>query len=99
MFILSIQPDPSVTSPVSQGTEVERHHGVNAQIPSLLSMPTRNHMDITTPPLPLVAPEVLRVAEHRHKKGLMHPYIYHILTKVCFQAVTQIRFAYIQYVI
>ncbi|CDQ97443.1 unnamed protein product, partial [Oncorhynchus mykiss] len=45
-------------------------------------MPTRNHMDITTPPLPMVAPEVLRVAQHRHKKGLMYPYIYHILTKV-----------------
>ncbi|XP_060766499.1 constitutive coactivator of PPAR-gamma-like protein 1 homolog [Neoarius graeffei] len=75
------KPDPSVTSPVGQGTEVGGHHGVNAQIPSLLSMPTRNHMDITTPPLPSVAPEVLRVAEHRHKKGLMHPYIYHILTK------------------
>uniref|UniRef100_A0A8B9GN38 Family with sequence similarity 120A n=1 Tax=Astyanax mexicanus TaxID=7994 RepID=A0A8B9GN38_ASTMX len=57
-------------------------HGLNAQIPSLLSMPTRNHMDITTPALPPVAPEVLRVAEHRHKKGLMYPYIYHVLTKV-----------------
>ncbi|XP_062842224.1 constitutive coactivator of PPAR-gamma-like protein 1 homolog isoform X2 [Trichomycterus rosablanca] len=68
--------DTSVTSPVGQG-----HLGVNAHIPSLLSMPTRNHMDITTPPLPMVPPEVLRVAEHRHKKGLMHPYIYHILTK------------------
>lgn len=45
-------------------------------------MPTRNHMDITTPPLPPVAPEVLRVAEHRHKKGLMYPYIFHVLTKV-----------------
>lgn len=40
-------------------------------------------MDITTPPLPPVAPEVLRVAEHRHKKGLMYPYIFHVLTKVC----------------
>lgn len=55
---------------------------LNVQIPSLLSMPTRNHMDITIPPLPAVAPEVLRVAEHRHKKGLMYPYIYHALTKV-----------------
>ncbi|XP_042355592.1 constitutive coactivator of PPAR-gamma-like protein 1 [Plectropomus leopardus] len=54
---------------------------LNVQIPSLLSMPTRNHMDITIPPLPAVAPEVLRVAEHRHKKGLMYPYIYHTLTK------------------
>lgn len=54
---------------------------LNVQIPSLLSMPTRNHMDITIPPLPAVAPEVLRVAEHRHKKGLMYPYIYHALTK------------------
>ncbi|XP_041837402.1 constitutive coactivator of PPAR-gamma-like protein 1 homolog isoform X2 [Melanotaenia boesemani] len=57
------------------------HLSLNAQIPSLLSMPTRNHMDITIPPLPAVAPEVLRVAEHRHKKGLMYPYIYHVLTK------------------
>lgn len=39
-------------------------------------------MDITIPPVPAVAPEVLRVAEHRHKKGLMYPYIYHVLTKV-----------------
>uniref|UniRef100_A0A671TAD2 Constitutive coactivator of PPAR-gamma-like protein 1 n=1 Tax=Sinocyclocheilus anshuiensis TaxID=1608454 RepID=A0A671TAD2_9TELE len=73
--------DPSVTSPVNQGPEGKGRVGVNAQIPSLLSMPTRNHMDITTPPLPVVAPEVLRVAEHRHKKGLMYPYIYHVLTK------------------
>ncbi|XP_069501410.1 constitutive coactivator of PPAR-gamma-like protein 2 isoform X2 [Ambystoma mexicanum] len=51
------------------------------QIPSLLSMSTRNHMDITTPPLPPVPPEVLRVAEHRHRRGLMYPYIYHVLTK------------------
>ncbi|XP_069769170.1 constitutive coactivator of PPAR-gamma-like protein 2 [Narcine bancroftii] len=51
-----------------------------AHIPSLLSMQTRNHMDITTPPLPLVAPEVLRVADHRHRKGLMYPYIYQVLT-------------------
>uniref|UniRef100_A0A6J0TJX1 Constitutive coactivator of PPAR-gamma-like protein 2 isoform X1 n=1 Tax=Pogona vitticeps TaxID=103695 RepID=A0A6J0TJX1_9SAUR len=50
-------------------------------IPSLLSMATRNHMDITTPPLPPVAPEVLRVAEHRHRRGLMYPFIYHVLTK------------------
>lgn len=39
-------------------------------------------MDITIPPLPPVAPEVLRVAEHRHRRGLMYPYIYHVLTKV-----------------
>lgn len=56
--------------------------GTVQPIPCLLSMPTRNHMDITTPPLPPVAPEVLRVAEHRHKKGLMYPYIFHVLTKV-----------------
>ncbi|KAK2493207.1 hypothetical protein MC885_019340, partial [Smutsia gigantea] len=55
--------------------------GTIQPIPCLLSMPTRSHMDITTPPLPPVAPEVLRVAEHRHKKGLMYPYIFHILTK------------------
>ncbi|KAF6090357.1 family with sequence similarity 120C [Phyllostomus discolor] len=50
-------------------------------IPSLLSMSTRNHMDVTIPPLPPVPPEVLRVAEHRHRRGLMYPYIYHVLTK------------------
>uniref|UniRef100_A0A3P9A2Y1 Family with sequence similarity 120A n=1 Tax=Esox lucius TaxID=8010 RepID=A0A3P9A2Y1_ESOLU len=71
--------DLVMTSPLGQGLEAMGH--LNAHIPSLLSMPTRNHMDITTPPLPTVAPEVLRVAEHRHKKGLMYPYIYHILTK------------------
>ncbi|XP_030064365.1 constitutive coactivator of PPAR-gamma-like protein 1 [Microcaecilia unicolor] len=61
---------------VNKGNQANSMH-----IPCLLSMPTRNHMDITTPPLPAVAPEVLRVAEHRHKKGLMYPYIFHILTK------------------
>ncbi|TRY92605.1 hypothetical protein DNTS_029263 [Danionella cerebrum] len=73
--------DSSVSSSLNQVLEGKVHVGVNVQIPSLLSMPTRNHMDITTPPLPAVAPEVLRVAEHRHKKGLMYPYIYHVLTK------------------
>ncbi|XP_016404759.1 constitutive coactivator of PPAR-gamma-like protein 2 [Sinocyclocheilus rhinocerous] len=60
------------------------HHGNGSgpSIPSLLSMPTRSHMDITTPPLPQVSAEVLRVAEHRHRRGLMYPQIYHILTKV-----------------
>ncbi|XP_070758868.1 constitutive coactivator of PPAR-gamma-like protein 1 homolog isoform X3 [Enoplosus armatus] len=70
-----------VTSTVSPGSQAGGLHGLNVQIPSLLSMPTRNHMDITIPPLPVVALEVLRVAEHRHKKGLMYPYIYHALTK------------------
>ncbi|XP_072305003.1 constitutive coactivator of PPAR-gamma-like protein 2 [Eucyclogobius newberryi] len=53
----------------------------SSNIPSLLSMATRSHMDITTPPLPQVSAEVLRVAEHRHRRGLMYPQIYHILTK------------------
>ncbi|XP_063064154.1 constitutive coactivator of PPAR-gamma-like protein 2 isoform X2 [Engraulis encrasicolus] len=59
------------------------HHGNGGgpSIPSLLSMATRSHMDITTPPLPQVSAEVLRVAEHRHRRGLMYPQIYHILTK------------------
>lgn len=71
--------DVSFTAcPVSQPGVI---HSLNPQIPSLLSMPTRNHMDITIPPLPAVAPEVLRVAEHRHMKGLMYPYIYHVVTK------------------
>ncbi|XP_066553864.1 constitutive coactivator of PPAR-gamma-like protein 1 isoform X1 [Amia ocellicauda] len=77
--------ESSMVSPGGQGAEARGNHsgnhGGNSHIPSLLSMPTRNHMDITTPPLPVVAPEVLRVAEHRHKKGLMYPYIYHVLTK------------------
>lgn len=64
-----------------KATEKKGNQGGGLQIPCLLSMPTRNHMDITTPPLPPVAPEVLRVAEHRHKKGLMYPYIFHVLTK------------------
>uniref|UniRef100_A0AAZ3RCR0 Family with sequence similarity 120C n=1 Tax=Oncorhynchus tshawytscha TaxID=74940 RepID=A0AAZ3RCR0_ONCTS len=55
--------------------------GSHGNIPSLLSMATRSHMDITTPPLPQVSAEVLRVAEHRHRRGLMYPEIYHILTK------------------
>ena len=57
-------------------------NGSGPSIPSLLSMATRSHMDITTPPLPQVSAEVLRVAEHRHRRGLMYPQIYHILTKV-----------------
>lgn len=73
--------DLCVTSTGSPGSQAPGLHSLNVQIPSLLSMPTRNHMDITIPPLPAVAPEVLRVAEHRHKKGLMYPYIYHVLTK------------------
>ncbi|XP_037624192.1 constitutive coactivator of PPAR-gamma-like protein 1 homolog [Sebastes umbrosus] len=75
------QADLFVTPAVIPGSQARGLHGLNAQIPSLLSMPTRNHMDITIPPLPAVAPEVLRVAEHRHGKGLMYPYIYHALTK------------------
>ncbi|XP_068939850.1 constitutive coactivator of PPAR-gamma-like protein 1 isoform X1 [Petaurus breviceps papuanus] len=71
----------STASSGSQIAEGKGNQASTAQIPCLLSMPTRNHMDITTPPLPPVAPEVLRVAEHRHKKGLMYPYIFHVLTK------------------
>ncbi|XP_076027516.1 constitutive coactivator of PPAR-gamma-like protein 1 homolog isoform X2 [Genypterus blacodes] len=70
--------DLSVTSATSTDALAE---GLNGHIPSLLSMPTRNHMDVTIPLLPPVAPEVLRVAQHRHKQGLMYPYIYHLLTK------------------
>uniref|UniRef100_A0A2K6V3Q1 Family with sequence similarity 120 member C n=1 Tax=Saimiri boliviensis boliviensis TaxID=39432 RepID=A0A2K6V3Q1_SAIBB len=67
--------------PVDTGvSEVSLGDG-EPHIPSLLSMSTRSHMDITIPPLPPVAPEVLRVAEHRHRRGLMYPYIYHVLTK------------------
>lgn len=82
--LLSLYPqaDLCVTSAGSPASQAGGLHSLNAHIPSLLSMPTRNHMDITIPPLPDVAPEVLRVAEHRHKKGLMYPYIYHVVTKV-----------------
>ncbi|XP_071983918.1 constitutive coactivator of PPAR-gamma-like protein 1 isoform X2 [Engystomops pustulosus] len=73
--------NPSPASSGSKATDKKPGNQGGLQIPCLLSMPTRNHMDITTPPLPPVAPEVLRVAEHRHKKGLMYPYIFHILTK------------------
>ncbi|XP_078517739.1 constitutive coactivator of PPAR-gamma-like protein 1 isoform X1 [Lissotriton helveticus] len=72
---------PSAPSSTNKTVETKGNKASNVQIPCLLSMPTRNHMDITTPPLPPVAPEVLRVAEHRHKKGLMYPYIFHVLTK------------------
>lgn len=68
--------------PGGAGNSERKLSGPEAHIPSLLSMATRNHMDITTPPLPPVAPEVLRVAEHRHRRGLMYPFIYHVLTKV-----------------
>lgn len=64
-----------------EGNLESRPKNHQTQIPSLLSMPTRNHMDITVPAPPAVAPEVLRVAEHRHKSGLMYPYIYHVLCK------------------
>ncbi|KAG8431221.1 hypothetical protein GDO86_019234 [Hymenochirus boettgeri] len=73
--------NPSPGVPGNKGGDKKTNQTDNMQIPCLLSLPTRNHMDITTPPLPQVAPEVLRVAEHRHKKGLMYPSIYHILTK------------------
>ncbi|XP_056462363.1 constitutive coactivator of PPAR-gamma-like protein 1 [Gadus chalcogrammus] len=71
-------PSPSPALPPSGGGG--RLGSAGAPIPSLLSMATRSHMDVTLPPLPAVAPEVLRVAEHRHRKGLMYPYIYHLLT-------------------
>uniref|UniRef100_A0A8C5A0E0 Family with sequence similarity 120 member A n=1 Tax=Gadus morhua TaxID=8049 RepID=A0A8C5A0E0_GADMO len=70
-------PSPSPAPPSGGGS---RLGSAGAPIPSLLSMATRSHMDVTLPPLPAVAPEVLRVAEHRHRKGLMYPYIYHLLT-------------------
>lgn len=76
-IVVCPQAELSVTSAMSPASQTRDSH-----IPSLLSMPTRNHMDITVPPVPTVAPEVLRVAEHRHRNGLMFPYIYHVLTKV-----------------
>ncbi|XP_027287975.1 constitutive coactivator of PPAR-gamma-like protein 2 isoform X4 [Cricetulus griseus] len=71
----------SWVQPVDAGVSETSMGDGEPHIPSLLSMSTRNHMDITIPPLPPVAPEVLRVAEHRHRRGLMYPYIYHVLTK------------------
>uniref|UniRef100_A0A8C3AHX7 Family with sequence similarity 120 member A n=1 Tax=Cyclopterus lumpus TaxID=8103 RepID=A0A8C3AHX7_CYCLU len=75
------QADLCVTQAGIPGSQAQDLSDFRAQIPSLLSMPTRNHMDVTIPALPAVAPEVLRVAQHRHQKGLMYPYIYHTLTK------------------
>uniref|UniRef100_A0A4W4EKR1 Family with sequence similarity 120C n=1 Tax=Electrophorus electricus TaxID=8005 RepID=A0A4W4EKR1_ELEEL len=72
--------DPSGRGGGASG-EGHQGNGSGPSIPSLLSMATRSHMDITTPPLPQVSAEVLRVAEHRHRRGLMYPQIYHILTK------------------
>lgn len=72
----------SWVQPINAGVSDTSLGSGEPHIPSLLSMSTRNHLDITIPPLPPVAPEVLRVAEHRHRRGLMYPYIYHILTKV-----------------
>uniref|UniRef100_A0A8C5Y0P3 Constitutive coactivator of PPAR-gamma-like protein 1 n=1 Tax=Microcebus murinus TaxID=30608 RepID=A0A8C5Y0P3_MICMU len=73
------------SSTASSGSQLAKGKGSQMgtvqPIPCLLSVPTRNHMDITTPPLPPVAPKVLRVAEHRQKKGLMYPYIFHVLKK------------------
>ncbi|XP_072328618.1 constitutive coactivator of PPAR-gamma-like protein 1 isoform X4 [Scyliorhinus torazame] len=75
-------PGSQVDTKVSSASAGSRLSQINTdQIPSLLSVPTRNHMDITTPPVPMVAPEVLRVAEHRHRKGLMYPYVFQVLTK------------------
>ncbi|XP_008588165.1 PREDICTED: constitutive coactivator of PPAR-gamma-like protein 2 [Galeopterus variegatus] len=71
----------SWVQPVDAGVSEASLGDGEPHIPSLLSMSTRNHVDITIPPLPPVAPEVLRVAEHRHRRGLMYPYIYHVLTK------------------
>lgn len=36
-------------------------------------------MDTATPLLPPVLPQMLRVAKHWHKKGLMYLYFFHIL--------------------
>uniref|UniRef100_A0AAR2LIS5 Family with sequence similarity 120C n=1 Tax=Pygocentrus nattereri TaxID=42514 RepID=A0AAR2LIS5_PYGNA len=72
--------DPSGRGGGASG-DSHQGNGSGPSIPSLLSMATRSHMDITTPPLPQVSAEVLRVAEHRHRRGLMYPQIYHILTK------------------
>ncbi|XP_072136484.1 constitutive coactivator of PPAR-gamma-like protein 1 homolog isoform X2 [Mobula birostris] len=79
---LSNNPGSQVDTKVSSASAGNRLSQINTEhIPSLLSVPTRNHMDITTPPVPMVAPEVLRVAEHRHRKGLMYPYVFQVLTK------------------
>lgn len=79
---LSGNPGCQVDAKISPAPAASRLGQINTHhIPSLLSVPTRNHMDITTPPVPMVAPEVLRVAEHRHRKGLMYPYVFQVLTK------------------
>uniref|UniRef100_S4RLJ9 Family with sequence similarity 120 member A n=1 Tax=Petromyzon marinus TaxID=7757 RepID=S4RLJ9_PETMA len=65
---------------LSAADEPSCRGGVLLAIPSLMSTPTRAHMDLTTPPRPQVAVEVIRVAEYRHRNGLMHPGVYQVLT-------------------
>ncbi|KAK7907399.1 hypothetical protein WMY93_016011 [Mugilogobius chulae] len=81
--ITEVEPEDQIKSDLSvscddSGSQCRAHR---TNIPSLLSMPIRSHMDITIPALPDVAPEILRIIEHRHKNGLMYPYIYHVLSK------------------
>lgn len=33
--------------------------------------------------IPPVSPEIMRIASERHQKGLMHPWIYQLLSQVC----------------
>lgn len=46
------------------------------------SMSARNHKDIKSFHPTSSSSRSLAVAEHRHRRGLMYPYIYHVLTKV-----------------
>ncbi|XP_078595464.1 constitutive coactivator of PPAR-gamma-like protein 1 homolog isoform X35 [Branchiostoma floridae x Branchiostoma japonicum] len=52
-----------------------------AGIPSLMSTPVRQYLDVTIPKLPTISPSVLRTAQYRHKLGLMNPWIYQIITQ------------------
>ncbi|XP_054722197.1 constitutive coactivator of PPAR-gamma-like protein 1 homolog [Uloborus diversus] len=48
----------------------------NSKVKTISSKPV-----VDVPPLPKVSAEVLRMARERHQKGLMHPYIFQILSQ------------------
>ncbi|XP_071961521.1 LOW QUALITY PROTEIN: constitutive coactivator of PPAR-gamma-like protein 1 homolog [Antedon mediterranea] len=52
-----------------------------SKIPSLMSQPVAPCFSISTPPLPHVAPEVLRIARHRHENAMLMPQVYQILSQ------------------
>ncbi|XP_033105594.1 constitutive coactivator of PPAR-gamma-like protein 1 isoform X2 [Anneissia japonica] len=52
-----------------------------SKIPSLMSQPVAPCFSVSTPPLPHVAPEVLRIARHRHENAMLMPQVFQILSQ------------------